>query len=411
MKTMVRGSLAAAVFASAGCHAAPATLTFGDPSVSNLTPSLASDGNTVALSWTVADADGRADVFVAMSGDGGSTFAAPVRANDVRGDVKASEQQAPRLAVKSDMVAVLWTGRRDGHTDMRLAVSHDRGRSFQPAIALSPTDAPGTRGWGSVLIDDARQVQAVWLDTRLTATSMPAHEHKPGADHMSHGGATMASSRQDVHWVTVRDGVASDDRLVAAAVCFCCKTALAGTGTQVAAAWRDIYGDNQRDISFAQLGSSGEPRRVRVADDGWKLNGCPEDGPALAALPSGAMHIVWPTKVSDNPTTKGIFYASTTDGSSFSPRFRLDDGHGSASHPTIAASASGRVAAVWTAGDAEQHTIEFRQKASADWTAASTIANESAIASPVIAATADGFLLAWEHHTGAGAIILLKHIQ
>lgn len=51
---------------------------------SNQTPWVATAGDLVAVTWG-ATADGKADVFLAVSRDRGQTFASPVRVNAVDG--------------------------------------------------------------------------------------------------------------------------------------------------------------------------------------------------------------------------------------------------------------------------------------------------------------------------------------
>jgi hypothetical protein len=188
------------------------------------------------------------------------------------------------------------------------------------------------------------------------------------------------------------------ERLVATNVCFCCKTAIAQTDAGLAAAWRDVYPGSLRDISFARLDDSPETTRVRVAEDGWQINGCPEDGPAMAADPQGHPHIVWPTLVAGTKPAKGVFYAKTADGRAFSPRVRLDDGAGSATHPAVAVAASGVVMAVWEmspGADGPEHRIEARAYRSDIWQPVQVLTHGTAATSPAIAATRQGFIVAW----------------
>ena len=53
-------------------------MAFDVPGRADATPSVAADGTFVAVAWG-ASADGKADVFVATSRDGGRTFGAPCR--------------------------------------------------------------------------------------------------------------------------------------------------------------------------------------------------------------------------------------------------------------------------------------------------------------------------------------------
>jgi len=38
---------------------------------------------------------------------------------------------------------------------------------------------------------------------------------------------------------------------------------------------------------------------VRVSEDNWKIDACPDDGPAMTIDRRGVLHITWPTLVRD----------------------------------------------------------------------------------------------------------------
>ena len=63
-----------------------------------------------------------------------------------------------------------------------------------------------------------------------------------------------------------------------------CKTALqAGADGSLYAAWRHVYPGNLRDMAFTMSKDGGRSfTSVRVSEDGWAINGCPDDGPAIA---------------------------------------------------------------------------------------------------------------------------------
>src|ERR1700710_3157521 len=107
---------------------------------------------------------------------------------------------------------------------------------------------------------------------------------------------TRRSSRNCM-WATWRRARAA--RL--AGVCYCCKTSLVtGDDGSLYAAWRHVYPGNIRDIAFTVSRDSGRTFAdpVRVSDDRWVLDGCPENGPAMAIDGRNRVHIVWPTLVS-----------------------------------------------------------------------------------------------------------------
>ncbi|HMD36952.1 MAG TPA: hypothetical protein VKH42_18385, partial [Vicinamibacterales bacterium] len=87
---------------------------------------------------------------------------------------------------------------------------------------------------------------------------------------------------------------------------------------------------------------------ARVSHDDWVLDGCPENGPSIAADTKGAVHIVWPTLVKGNGSepTLALFYATTRDGKTFTPRMQIPT-DGTPRHPQIAINRDGRVLVAW----------------------------------------------------------------
>src|SRR5688500_5349137 len=76
--------------------AAPAPLDV--PGRSDQTPWVAASGPFVAVAWG-ASAAGKADVFLAVSRDGGTTFGAPVQVNRVAGEARLGGELPPRVAL------------------------------------------------------------------------------------------------------------------------------------------------------------------------------------------------------------------------------------------------------------------------------------------------------------------------
>ena len=86
---------------------------------------------------------------------------------------------------------------------------------------------------------------------------------------------------------------------------------------------------------------------VRVSEDKWELEGCPDDGPAMAIDARNGIHIVWPTLVTESAgQTIALFYASSADGRTFTTRERIPT-EGMPHHPQIASAADGSLALAW----------------------------------------------------------------
>lgn len=81
-------------------------------------PSLAARGDVAVVAWAATAPGGRTDAFVAVSRDAGPSFAAPVRANDVAGTVRAATESGPRVALgpplagrAAPVIVLVWAGR------------------------------------------------------------------------------------------------------------------------------------------------------------------------------------------------------------------------------------------------------------------------------------------------------------
>jgi hypothetical protein len=75
--------------------------------------------------------------------------------------------------------------------------------------------------------------------------------------------------------------------------------------------WRDLLDGGVRDHVLARI----DPRRpaevVPATDDGWKLDGCPHHGPAIA-VSGNVVHLAWFT--GEGRRGAGTFYRRSTDG-------------------------------------------------------------------------------------------------
>jgi hypothetical protein len=125
---------------------------------SNATPWVAADGQVVAVAWGATTADGKADVFVAVSRDGGATFGAPAQVNTRAGEARLGGEMPPRVALyratpsADPELVVLWTA-RGASTAIKVARSRDGGKSFAVPIELQTATAAGDRGWPALTVD------------------------------------------------------------------------------------------------------------------------------------------------------------------------------------------------------------------------------------------------------------------
>jgi hypothetical protein len=171
------------------------------------------------------------------------------------------------------------------------------------ARSLEEHVGPGEHGFVSLARLDAERVLALWLDGRAM-----------GADG---GGEMQVRSR-----VVARDGTLGAEMLVDPKACSCCPTALlALAGGDVLAAWRDRSDGEVRDIALARFDGERWSAPEPLHADGWEIDGCPVNGPRLAA---GASRVAasWYTGV--DGSVRVSFAAA--DGRGFGPALRVDEG-------------------------------------------------------------------------------------
>jgi hypothetical protein len=218
-------------------------------------------------------------------------------------------------------------------------------------------------------------------------------------------------TRQDIFQVIVRPGGSRWEAAVAPNVCFCCKTSIAtGPGSTVYVAWRHIYPTNLRDMAVAASTDGGRTfaAPVRVHEDGWQLEGCPEDGPSIVTDATGGLHIVWPTIVDTEASRKGIFYSYSTDGGrTFAPRVRLDEAAGTknAAHPQLAMAGNHPVA-IWDESGPTGPRIRARLIGSPT----GTVVEGEPATYPAMTATSTGLVTAWTTTTASGSEIHLRRL-
>jgi hypothetical protein len=390
-------------------------------------PSIAAERSLVAVAWAAADAAGITDIYTAVSRDAGRTFAAPARVNAVPGSASVSGEQPPRVVLvaragREPAITVMWTAKAPAGTQLLSARSDDGGRSFGGSEPLAGAIAGGNRGWHSTAADSTGSVFAVWLDHRELASANTAPGVKappvPGGEHQHAGHDMGQSARPNQSELSklyfARLGDPASARALLGGVCYCCKTALvAGGGGSIYAAWRHVYPGNIRDIAFTMSRDGGRTFAppVRVSDDKWVLDGCPENGPALAVDAQNRIHVAWPTLV-PGPTpqsepTLALFYAMSRDGRTFTPRQRIAT-QGLPRHVQIAVDAASRITLIWDEQGGGTRVVRGRGTVSPTGAVTFTrepVADAAPGIYPVIASLADGQIAAWTSGTtGATAI-------
>ncbi len=402
--------VAAAVLSAASpARGTDAASSLGVKGRSNANPSIAGLGKFVAVVWGAASESDGTDIYAAVSRDAGRTFGEPKRVTRSGGNVRLSGEQPPRVTLlprsgRDPALVVVWTEKEAAGTRLLWSRSDDSGASFTAPKSITGTEVSGNRGWEAIATERDGSVVAVWLDHREQAGTHATPMHHDGQAHGGHqaAGDSVAKAQLSKLYFARLDG-SSQATALTGGVCYCCKTAVAtGQDGSIYAAWRHVYPGNVRDIALTLSRDSGRTFEapIRVSDDRWVLDGCPENGPALAVDPHNAVHILWPTLVSgpaagDEPEL-ALFYSTSRNGRQFTPRYRIPT-QGTPRHPQIAVTSDGSLAIAW-----DEQLNGTRRVVAAEAVANGgprfirvPLGNSERGEYPVVAGVDDGFAAAW----------------
>ncbi len=370
----------------------------GVPHAANATPVLAASGQWVVAAWTATERDGT-NVYAATSNDATTGFSSPVGVNDVAGEAHVYGEDPPRVAIAPATdagppeIVVAWPSSREKHLGLRSARSLDGGRTFLPSTSIGDEAIVGERGFQSVTVGADHVARAAWLDQRRDPGT-PTHKNVEGDWDPMH--LMFASSSSEGRW--------RPEARLATNVCGCCKTAiLSRADGSVYVAFRNIYRGDLRDISLSVSRDGGRTfaAPVRISEDHWSLDGCPDDGPTMQADAAGTVHIVWPTLVQGREPAIGLFHVSTRDGVTFTARQAIPTaGTPKPAHPQLTTDACGTLTLVWDEAQGARHRAFLRRLTplpSGDVQAGDlqVISRDLPAVYPVVAPTMRGVVTAW----------------
>jgi hypothetical protein len=209
----------------------------------------------------------------------------------------------------------LWkTGGETYAYEVRTTRSVDGGRSWSPPVVPHRDGTPTEHGFVS-LLPEGSGVRVVWLDGRnamaTDSAGRPVHREEGEAE------MTLRTA------IVGPDGVLAGEALLDPRACDCCQTAAVATARGVLVAYRDRSAEEIRDISVVRFedGVWSEPEAVHA--DGWKIAGCPVNGPSLAAA-GDRVAVAWYTAAQDSPRVLLAF--SDDGGHRFGAPVRMDGG-------------------------------------------------------------------------------------
>lgn len=194
--------------------------------------------------------------------------------------------------------------------NVHIAQSSDGGETWGKSIVPHRDGVKAEHGFVSLLANADNSLSAFWLDGR---------EMKPGGEH-GHGRGAMTLRYAEL----LKDGSLRNEALLDARVCECCQTSAAMTAAGPVVVFRDRSEEEVRDISIARRVDGAWAKPKPVSPDGWKVAGCPVNGPSVAAAGDEVV-VGWFTAA--NNTGRVKLARSRDAGASFGEPLLVDRGN------------------------------------------------------------------------------------
>jgi hypothetical protein len=310
-----------------------------------LAPELSSASGGVALTWLeAAGAEGRREQRLLFARLDGTTWTAP-RQIAAGGAFFANWADRPALAAGPGGELFAHWLRKSGEDTyaygVELARSRDGGSTWERLGLLHDDDSLTEHGFVSYA-PAAAGVHAFWLDGRRMAEEGP----------MELRTAFVAAAGAPPDFPPA--STVLDDR-----VCECCATDAALTAEGPIVVYRDRSAEEVRDIAVVRAAGQGwtEPRILHP--DGWRIHGCPVNGPAVAAR-GARVAVAWFSVVGGAPEVKVAF--SDDAGATFEPPL-LIDGEGALGRVDVELDDAGGAYVSWLAAAGEAGEIRLRRVA------------------------------------------------
>ena len=330
--------------AAAAPPAAPPDIRPADPPAApgSLAPNLAEARGRILLSWLEpehpAGRPGEGPMALRISAFDGRSWSAP--ATVASGDrLLANWADVP--AVAADAAGRLYAAwpEKSGEGDTDYGIELARADGFgAPWRRIGPLHERGSGEHGFVsLLPEPGGIRAFWLDGR--------------------------EMRGDTGSMTLRTAVvgaqASASERLDARVCDCCQTSAALTSEGPIVVFRDRSDTEVRDIAAVRRSGGRWTAPRAVAADGWKIAGCPVNGPAVAAR-GRDVAAAWFTGAPDRPR---VLLAQSRDaGATFGESVAIDDA-GPAGRAAVILEPGGDAIVAWVAVHQREGLLEVRRAA------------------------------------------------
>lgn len=185
------------------------------------------------------------------------------------------------------------------------------GGEWSESIIPHDDGTPTEHGFVTMLPKNDGTFLLSWLDGRYTGGG----DHDSG-DHGGGGAMTIRTATLDMM------GNLTQKAELDSRVCDCCQTGGAMTPSGPVIVYRDRSEEEMRDMSFVRLVDNNWTESKAVNSDGWKIAGCPVNGPRIAAY-ENTTATAWFTAAEGIAKVKVAFMDDS--GASFQEPIIVDD--------------------------------------------------------------------------------------
>ena len=270
-------------------------------------PQITVEGGRTILSWLEPTESRTTLKFAEWSGSGWSE--AHIVASG--SDLVVNSADVPSVRALTDGTLVAHWLQEDGPDPeaykLPLSWSKDGGRTWSRPMYPHHDGTKTQHGFASLFQAPGAGLGLVWLDGRATNAKEPdAPDSNMGL------------------WAAVYgpDGKQVSEKAVDVRVCECCSTSVAATSEGVIVAYRGRTAEEIRDIYVTRFDGRQWSAPALVHNDGWEIDGCPVNGPAVDAR-GREVAVAWFTAKTDKGQAFAAF--SHDGGRTFGQPIRIDD--------------------------------------------------------------------------------------
>lgn len=254
------------------------------------------------------------------------------------------------IALKDGSLAAHWLVKSGSATyayNVNIALSKDGGTHWTRPIVPHLDNTQTEHGFVSLIPLTDGRLGAIWLDGRNMKDMKDDHdEDKPSTANMTLRYAAIDAA-----------GKISDEAELDERVCECCQTSAALSSDGIVAVYRDRSQNEVRDIYTVRQKSGAWAKPQVVYADNWEINGCPVNGPAVAA--SGRnVAVAWFTGFGGEPHVKIAF--SSDAGATFGSPIQVDDGE-TQGRVDVLLLPDNSALVCWLSGNAEGGELKVRR--------------------------------------------------